>query len=248
MKKVFFALCVVLGASISFAAPAFNEIWQQANAHYQNKEYDKAAALYEQLAAGRPDNAAVYYNLGNAYYKLNQIGPAVLNYERALRVDPGHRLAADNLELTKSRIPNRVAETPDIFFVAWWKSATAAGLSEIWSVTALALFIIAIVLLALRRLDKAPGWMPRAVPAVALILTPLFLLLAYTSASRRADNRKAVVMEHDTPLHQTNGKKGINHLPEGTVVTISELGKDKAEVRLPDGRTGWVDPQTLEKI
>src|SRR4051812_15187191 len=88
------------------AAPSYSAQWEKAGNFYSNKQYDSAAYYYEQIAALKPRNAAVYYNLGNSYYRLNLIGPAVLNYERALHIDPSYKEAQDNLSLTQSRITN----------------------------------------------------------------------------------------------------------------------------------------------
>src|SRR5579875_3894304 len=108
----------------SFAADTYNNLWQKGNNYYQQKQYDSASYYYEQIAVRQPQNADVYYNLGNTYYKLNNIGLAVLNYRRALRINPDFKEAKDNLFLTESRINNRIPYSGDIFFIKWWKSLT----------------------------------------------------------------------------------------------------------------------------
>src|ERR1044071_4582958 len=68
----------LLGSLTASAKPEyFEQIWQKGNSYYAQKQYDSAAVYFEKLAAENPGNAVVYYNLGNAYYRLNQVGPAV---------------------------------------------------------------------------------------------------------------------------------------------------------------------------
>lgn len=227
----------------------YNIWWQRANKHFETKNYDSAAVYYEKLASLQPDNAEVFYNLGNAYYKLNNIGHAILNYERALMINPDYRQAQENLELTQSRIGNRIPQSQDIFFVSWWKTVTKANLSEIWSVTSLILFLLLLLTMLLRRWDKAPGWLQ---PWSYWLFATLFactVTLAYFSAHRAEDRDRAVVLETDTPLRDgLKNEKTLVLIPEGTVLSIEHEQAGWANVKLPDGRSGWVRTQALERI
>src|SRR4051812_17230234 len=120
MRRTLSIVFVLLFVSLCSIAADNGLQWKRGVAFYEQKEYDSAVYYFEQLAAMKPKDAVVYYNLGNTYYRLNRIAPAVLNYERALKVDPGYKDAKDNLALTQNRIPNRIAEAEDIFFVKWW--------------------------------------------------------------------------------------------------------------------------------
>ena len=119
MKKSFWITPILLLYTFQLFASSANEWWQKGNKFYAQKQYDSAAYYYEKLAVQKPKDAVLYYNLGNSYYKLNDIGLAVLNYERALHLDPGYKDAEDNLILTQSRIANRIQGSEDIFFVRW---------------------------------------------------------------------------------------------------------------------------------
>ena len=114
----------LLMTSHSFAADN-NMYWKKATSFYLQKQYDSAANYFELIAASKPQNAELYYNLGNVYYRMNRIAPAVLNYERALRINPSYTEAQDNLAITHARINNHTLPADDIFFVEWWKSITA---------------------------------------------------------------------------------------------------------------------------
>ena len=150
MKSYLLTAIVLFTCMQSEAADSLSSAWQKANQFFQQKQYDSAILYYESLADRNISNPELYYNLGNAYYKANKIGPAVLNYERALQINPDYTEARDNLTLTQSRIANRIQEPQDIFFVAWWKSMTKQSLAGSWSIISLALFLLTLLIVVLR--------------------------------------------------------------------------------------------------
>jgi hypothetical protein len=248
MNKIGLLLILITSSLPGFADVPYNSWWQKGNSFYAAGEYDSAAHYYEQLAKLQPENEAVYYNLGNSYYRLNQIGPAVLNYERALEIEPGYDAARDNLALTQSRISNRIPSLPDIFFVQWWKSLTRSGMSEVWAVVGLILFLASLALLFMRRWNLGPR-LPMQLFAVSLILCVCSVFMAFISANRRVSHNRAVVMQQDAPMKET--PQSINTLsliPEGTIVNIGADRSDWLQVKLPDGRNGWMHHTLLEKI
>ncbi len=230
----------------SFASP-YDKWWNEGNRCYNQKQYDSAAYYFEQIAALKPADAAVYYNLGNTYYRLNKIGPAVLNYERALQIEPSHQLAKDNLTLTISRIEKPIATVEDIFFVRWWKSITAESTTTTWSVLSLLLFITVICIATLKVLGIIK-FIPRQVQPALIALWAVTLILAIASTTHTL-KLKAVVMTDGTQL-MNNSKQGksIGNIPEGTTVEINNETGALTEITLPDGRSGFVEKNSLTKI
>ncbi len=186
MKKSCLLLLLFLSALQSFAEMPYADWWQKANLFYQRKEYDSAAGYYEKIASLHPDNATVYYNLGNTYYRLNKIGPSVLNYQRALKINPSYTEAKDNLELTQSRIPNRIQQSPDIFFVTWWKNISKSSAAGLWATVSLMLFLVLLFTILMRWWGKAPSWLLPQVIILLLIVCICSIYISYISASRKA--------------------------------------------------------------
>lgn len=248
MRKSIWIASVLLLCSFQLFATSTNDWWQKGNACYKQKKYDSAVYYYEKLAAQKPKNAVLYYNLGNVYYKLNQIGPAVLNYERALHLEPGFKDAEDNLILTQSRIPNRIQGGEDIFFVKWWRSVTQLDNATLWAVCSLILFIAVLGLMLGKRLGMFDFSSRRQVIIALGILFLLSLILSYSSASRH-ESHTAVVMQQDTPLmNSRKNNKPQTLVPEGTTVKIEDEQDGWTEVKLPDGRKGWMEHSYLSKI
>jgi hypothetical protein len=247
-----FGLTFILFSGVlpCFAAGDYNVQWQKGNAFYQQKQYDSAAWYFEQIAALKPRNADVYYNLGNTYYRLNNIPHAVLNFERALKINPEFKNAADNLALTQSRINNHILTVNDIFFIKWWKAITRSDKAGIWSIAALSAFLLILVILILKMFLKAKAdFLPVQFTGVLGFVCICFLVLAYYSSKNRMDMNTGVVMQADAPLMNNEWKgKPLTLIPEGTTVKIDNEKGSWLEVTLPDGRTGWVQSNIVEKI
>lgn len=230
------------------AAGTENLYWKKANLFYEQKQYDSAAFYYEQIVRLQPHDAHVYYNLGNAYYRLNLVGPAVLNYEKALHARPSYKEAADNLALTQSRISNRIQPIPEIFFVRWWHQLTCAGMAGVWAFVCAAIFLALIGLLIAQTLKKI-----RKVPSQLLValgcINILVLVFAVSSATNMADSKRGVVMQNDAPIYSTPAQgKATNLVPEGTTVDITGDKAAWMEIKLPDGRTGWIEKSLVSRI
>ena len=244
-------ISAILFYSVSYCAAAGNygTQWQKANDLYSQKQYDSAAVLLEQIASLKPQNAVVYYNLGNTYYRLNKVTLAVLNYERALRMDPEYKDAKDNLVLAQARISNHIVGAEDIFFLNWWQSTTRAGMATTWAVSALVFFILFILLLLFRRYRGGGLSIPVQLPGIAVFVCICFLVLAFVSAQRAEEHLTGVVMLNDAPLMNNEQKgKPLILVPEGTTVTIKGEKGTWLEVTMPDGRKGWLQQNVIEKI
>lgn len=250
MRKIFLIAFILLaGLPACFAAANNNALWQKGNDYYTQKQYDSAAFYFEQIAALKPRNAEVYYNLGNAYYKLNKIPQAVLNYERALRINPDYKEAKDNLSLTQIRISNHIAAAGDIFFISWWQSLTHPNKAGVWAVFALTSFLLIIGILLVKRLQKNGLSLPGQVVGVLGFMCVCFLILSYFSSERMNQHNSAVVMQNDAPLMNNEQKgKPLILVPEGTTVKIKAEKGPWIEVTLPDGRSGWIQQNAVDKI
>jgi len=251
MRQLVATVIILLsGVLHGFAADTYHTQWQKGNNFYQQHQYDSAAWYFEQIAALKPQNEAVYYNLGNTYYKLNRVALAVLNYERALKINPDNKEATDNLALAQSRISNHLPVVPEIFFIRWWQNITKATNASMWAIAALILFILIIVVVCFRRFKKTGrANIPPQLTGVLFFSFICFLILAVGAAKNIEQNARAVVMQTDAPLMNNDLKgKPLALIPEGTTIKIISERNDWAEVSLPDGRNGWVQLNLVEKI
>lgn len=250
MKKIFFILCIWLTSSLGYAGlPNNTQYWKKANVAYQQKQFDSAIYFYEQLLKSQMQNPILYYNLGNAYYKINKVSQAVLSFERAIFYQPNFEEAKDNLLLAKNRIPNSLKQTPDIFFVEWWQKLTAAPTTNIWAVLGSVLFLLllGIIFYAVntKQLHKIPVQIYFILPFIIFIS----LFLSFTAAQRKTNCNLAVVMNQAAVLvKEPNNYKGQSIVPEATTVTTEEVKGNWVAVTLPDNKKGWMQIAELKFV
>lgn len=245
-----FSGTIAAGFATATAKASPHDNWQKGNACYAQKKYDSAAIYFEQIAASKPADATVFYNLGNTYYRLNKIGLSVLNYERALKRKPDYKEAKENLLLAQSRIPGGPQQAPpDIFFIKWWKAITAPALIMVWSVISLIAFIVLIGLLLYRRLKRGEVYIRPQITGAVTLLWLTCLLLAFSSAYAALSNITGIIMKDGTVLTAVGKSPGaVKSLPEGTTVKIRSRKAGGYQVETTDGRNGLVASGALQIV
>jgi tetratricopeptide (TPR) repeat protein len=246
-------ICAAMLLILPFVAAAqidATETFRKANGLYGQGEYDRAAELYESILESGFRNADVLYNLGNASFKSGNLGEAVLAYERALKLDPGHEDAAANLEFVQSLLADRRAPVGGPFseFLARVnRRLTGARLALFAS----AFYFILFGFLTIRVLRGGMSpWFGRAavVAAVALIVSGGLLLHRLSSERARVE---AVVMVPEVAVRTGPGEDFLLEfrLHEGTTVSVEERRGEWARVALKGtDLEGWMPAGDAEEI
>ena len=136
LKGLSLLLLFILYSTHLFAQSDF----EAANTAYAEGRYAEAAAGYEELLTEQ-QNAMLYYNAGNAYFKQGELAKAILNYERALRLDPNHKDAKFNLEFAQSKITDNIEEH-DFFLSIWAQTIRNSMREHTWTILSIVLFIL----------------------------------------------------------------------------------------------------------
>ena len=132
-------LCLILFAS-TLQLSAVSKV--SADSLYEQEKYQEAAALYEQLLTDEGSAPEVYYNLGGCYYKLDDIPHSILNYERALRLDPSDEDTRANLALARAKTSDKVTPASEMFFVTWWKNLCNSLSIHSWTTLSVVCFVL----------------------------------------------------------------------------------------------------------
>lgn len=251
-KYLLICCLTTLFCQMAGAVPAAKNLVKQGNDAYAGAQYNQAADLYEQALAQGVESAALYYNLGNAYYRLQKTAPAILNYERALRLQPHNKAAQSNLQLAKDRIANPIDELPEVFYRRWWAAVLGLLPSGLWAGGAVLFLWLAAGLGALFLLSAMAKQKKRTfTSAIAcLVLAVLLHVVAYNRHQAETANNFAVVMQPAVALKKgpSDSSEGIAELPEGTKVRTNERVNGWVRIILTDNREGWVNEQNLTTI
>lgn len=215
-----------------------NIMFEKANQLYHNKMYDSAAKLYLHMIEDGYCSAELYYNAGNAFYKINNIGWSVWSYRKAqlLRNDKN---VQDNLELAKRRIKEPIKIAEEIFFIQWWRSTYNMFTINQWASLALLFFLIGILIQSLRKLNfevKLPLKFSKIILAASLIAFVLMMIRLYHNTYQY----KGILIGNNIDF-QSISTKEVETLSAGNEVQFLQFkNKDEMNIRLSNGREGII--------
>ncbi len=224
----------------------------EADSSYVEEHYQQAAQQYEELLK-QGVSAELYYNLGNCYYRMDNMTHAVIAYERALLLSPGDKDIRFNLQMARSKTIDKITPESEMFFVTWYRALVNIQSVDAWARLALIALAIAIVL-ALAYLFAERIWLRKVGFFGALALLVVFVisnLFAWQQKKAIDHPTGAVIISSAVNIKSTPSKNGTDLfiLHEGTRVTITDRSmRDWREVRVGDGKQGWLETKDLEEI
>ncbi len=245
-------LAMLCSPAVRAASPA-DSLWQGGIDSYSAGDYDSALNNWEEIVSLGYESADLYYNIGNACYKLALPGRAIANYMRALRLDPSNADAAYNLEFVKAQTLDQVDEIPDFFIKAWMKNAARWCSADTWAVISIILLLAVCSFALVYALGRRKGHRKLGFIAGSISALLFFLCLGFMFIQRSEylSEDKCVVVQAVCPAKSSPDSKDASELfvlHEGTVLTvIDEVGNWKC-IQLPDGRKGWVENTRIEII
>lgn len=262
-----FALSLTLGTATAAEQSIEAEAqWNEAIAAYGEKRYADAVDAFERVADLGYGSADLYYNLGDAWFKLGQqsavaserpfaggeLGKAIVNYRRALRLDPAMEDARYNLDIARD-YTNDTEPLPASFVVSLWRSLrdslTANGWTAIQLVMLATALAFALGYLLSRRVVLRKVCFAVAVVAAFVCLFSTALALSSRSASLRHDTA-VVVCTDTTPVHASpdSASKIIRQPSQGVTVGIVREYDGWTEILFADGEKGWIRTNLIERV
>lgn len=229
---------------------------EAASEAYRKQDYKKSIQLYEQIVAqGLAENresAEVYYNLGNAYFRNNQIAKAILNYERALLLNPGDSDIRHNLRFARTRIEDRIDTSGNLFFANWINNLRNRFTSNTWATTGIVFFLLFLSCIALF-LFSAKTWIKKTAFYSGLAML-VFLIVSNAFAFRQKNNlvnrNTGIVMPASASIMTSPdvNSKELFRLHEGTKVKLNRTDGNWYEVEIANGSVGWTSKDNIEII
>ena len=251
MKKILLILPVLL-ISLCALAAIDPQSEKQAEEFYREGKYNEAAEIYRILRAGGMESAILYYNLGNCYYKLGENTQAILNYERALLLDPSDASARYNLKMAQQAIVDKIEVLPELFLVRWYKGFVGYFSADQWGYISVTLFILFLVMAALFFYSPSVGIKKTGfvVGIIAFFLTVGTMFFAMQQDKKVTDREYAIITTPSVTVKGAPDNSGTSLflIHEGLKVrVVGQLG-DWYNIRMADGNEGWVAKGDLEKI
>lgn len=222
---------------------------EQANQAYIQGEYLHAIELYEEVLSMELESAALYYNLGNSYFKVHRLAPAILNYERALRIKPFDENIRHNLEVARSQTIDQIEPVPLIFYEKWWKAFIFLLSIDKWSVLGLITLFVGLMALLFYLFSGRVGVKKWSLGMSVMLLVGSFLsfLAAHSQYSHNFKRDDAIVfttrVTAKSSPQETSSDLFVLH--EGTKVTINDGLGEWVEVTIENGNVGWLKKESI---
>lgn len=242
---------LLAGFFLLFGAPLISQkdIFKNGNDAYNEKNYSKAIEYYQELISQEYVSPDLYLNLGNSYLQTNQIGRAVLSFEKGIKLDQSHKPLIQNLEYANKLVSTQITLIPDFFLVRYWYRIVHSLSSSAWSFVQILLGLLMLISLWLWLMgshlnSKRNGF-------IGLISGTVFLILGLVMGSQKlkyeTTNTHAIVSaasaELLTTASQTSDLKTT--LSEGVKVKLLDTIGDFYKVELLDKEIGWIEKSLI---
>lgn len=251
--NLFFVLLFLIAGSCcnTFALDA-ESMMQKANDLYQNNKFSEAVQIYQKLVDDGYEGTALYYNLGNAYYRLNKIGYAILNYERALKISPGDDDVQHNLALANTKTIDKIEPLPKFFIFQWWESLLALFNLSGWTYAAYIFYILILFSFGFYFFAKKPEVQRYAFFSGLFSIAVLAIVAALliVKLNREVKIKNGIIVEPSV-IAKVSPDKDSNDafvIHEGLKVRLEDNIGNWYKIRLRDGKIGWANKQDIKVI
>lgn len=251
MYKILKTIALVATIAITSTAGAtsttntLEQYFDNANAAYDSGDYQQAADIYSKILHDGFASWELYYNLGNTYYRMDQMGYAILNYERALRLAPNKQVIKDNLQLASSKTVDNIEPLPRMFLVQWLHSIARLTSPRGWRT-------LLIVFLTLTAASACIFFIAKqyrtrrtlfVTGVLMLFFTIIFIFFAAFSAKISTNNTEAVVVDPMIVVKSSPDAKSVDKfiIHEGTLLNITDQQDDWWQITIADGKSGWIN-------
>lgn len=251
-RTIIYTLLLLFSIATTSAQPSSSERWDAGNKAYMAGAYNQATEEYHAILDGGEYSLELYYNLANAYFKMDSLGKAILYYNKALRIDPSHEDALYNLAIAEARTKDKITEVPEFFLNGWMRSIRDTLSCNTWSVLSILFFAIFLggallfLLTSAIRLRKVGFYGALS----ALIIFVVATSFAVSSRNNMLSHDEAIVTASAISVKSSpdHSSTDLFVLHEGTKVRVVSEMENWAEVVIADGKKGWTEKRNFEKI
>jgi len=249
-KTVMIAMIVVLFSMPNFAQNG--PLFEQGKELYKAEKYQEAVNSWMKILETKNQSTELYFNLGNAHYKLNNVGPSIYYYEKALSLAPNDNDIKNNLAFAQNATVDDIEPLPKTVFNKWYSSVSEILTFEGWAMSVV-VFSMVFVLLFLVYYFSYSEERKRLFFVGAMLSILLFgmsLSMAFSTYNDAIKNQPAIVFSESIEVKDAPnlGSETSFTLHEGTKVQIIEKDADWALIEIANGKEGWIPLSDLKEL
>lgn len=249
MKHLFYILALLFSA---ITLGQSNALFEKGNTLYNQGEYEDAINTYKIILESNVHSAELYYNLGNAYYKLNEVAPSVFYYEKALQLAPNDVDIKNNLAFARNMTIDAIETIPEAGLTKFINNIASKMTFDGWAKTAVVLVCCFVVLfLCYYFVYASMGKRMAFIGSIAcIILVGITLTMAFHKYNLDKNNRPAIVFSKESKVRTEPNSRSEESftLHEGTKVQILENVQSWNKIKLADGKTGWIQDGDIKAL
>lgn len=249
MRKI---ISIVGAILISISLLGQQDLITQGDSAYNREMYTEAISNYEAVLDQGFESAQLYYNLGNAYFNINMLPAAILNYERAKVLAPADADIDFNLNIANSMIPDKIEPVPEIFYIRWWKSLRNSFNLYTWTIASISIFVLLILCAGIFFLSR--NILMRKFAFWSGIFFILFSIagfsMTYTRYDIQSKHLEAIVFDPTITVKSSPNQLGkdLFVIHEGTKVFILEEINEWCNIKITNGSAGWLPAASIKRI
>ena len=247
MKKYILILSIILFANNIFAQ-SVDSMYMQANTLYNSANYEEAVNIYENILERGTESSDLYYNLGNAYFKQNILGAAILNYERAYRLNPSDEDINHNLTIARAQVLDKFEEVPEFVLITIFGKIKSLFAANTWGIMAFISFILVLILVLLFLFARSLFIRRLSFWVACFVLVFSISCKLIEGNLRKHDKAIVFVPVLTAKTSPDDSGKDMFLLHEGTKVVVRDNFNDWIKIQLPNGEQGWVISSAIEII
>ena len=221
----------------------FDQIFTEANNFYNSSRYLESINIYESILSEGWESSNLYFNLGNSYFRQNQIGQSVWAYKKAMIIDPRNKDLIKNLSIAETRIRDRVILPDEFYFVKIYGKLKSKYTLKEWLVIGgvIGLFTAISFLIAEFRLINNLKIL--RLVKILILLTVIIHVVILDKFFDNNDDKIGIVIDsqvkaYSGPFYGDNSV--LFNINEGTEVKIKQNQKNWIEIILLDGKSAWI--------
>lgn len=245
---------IFLGLFVGFITygQTTDELFEQANDAYQNGKFELAIKTYQDILQEGYQSADLYYNLGNAYFKLNELASSIYNYEKALLLNPNHQDAINNLEFVKRSTIDVIEPLPKTFFQRINDAVIYPISYNTWAWWAVAFALLSSILFILYYFSQY-SHRKKLYFILSFISLGIFLILLTLGIKARhhyIKDQPAIVFTKQVNVNNepTASASSVFILHEGTKVQVIDYDNDWYKIEIADGKSGWLQKDEIKLL
>lgn len=247
------AITILLLSFLSLTGFSQNDqSFSEANALYNEGKYAEAIDKYESILKSDVHSAELYFNLGNANYKLNNIAPSIYYYEKALQLEPNDKDIQNNLAFAQIMTIDAIEKVPDVGFSRIVNNVVNTFQADTWAKIAVAAVLLFVIIFLTYHFSYTTSKKRLAFVSSILSLLIAFLALAMAfqkDGLNKKDNPAIVFAQESRVTTDPNPmSEEVFRLHEGTKIQVIETYDDWKKIKLSDNSTGWIPSKDIKLL